>query len=273
MESMRRQAVGFLRLLVLVAGICSGQSPQPEASPSHYVEIKLPRWVNSESVFVRYQLVGEQYTGWIQPHAGVSSYFISTTYEGRPVTRIKALLYAPGCAIQTFDLAVSDSKNQGYSFICQPLPSIGITGALTLMDRLHGREVKLQAKYLARWAQSFLEVGNDIVTAIPVGNAAYPSPDGRFRLSVPDFSQDPLAGGLDHAGELQIWASDKASDRLLAQLILVGPAAVKTRMGGLKILGAYPLDLVFAPCVANPATMHDRVGFAVRPGSSDQCDR
>ena len=62
------------------------------------------------------------------------------------------------------------------------------------MDRLYGRQVKVQAKYVARWAQTFLESGKDIVTTIPVGDAAYPSLDGRFRLSVPDFSQDPLAG-------------------------------------------------------------------------------
>jgi len=229
--------------------------------------------VNSENVFVRYQLVGEEYTGWVQPHSGVSSYFISTIYEGRPVTRIKALLYAPGCAIQTLDLPVSGSNNQGYSFICQPLRSVWINGALTRMDRLYGREVKLKANYVARWAQSFLELGNDILTTFPVGDAAYPSPDGRFRLSVPDLSQDPLAGAPDHAGEIQIWASDKTTDRLIAQLIPVGLGLMTTRMGGLKILSEYPSELMFAPCLANPATLHDRVGFAVRPGSSDQCDR
>ena len=273
MEFMRCPAAGCFRLLVLVAGICSGQSPQPGAVPSHYIEIKLPRWVNSENVFLRYQLVGEQYTGWVQPHPGVSSYFISTTYEGRPVTRIKALLYAPGCAIQTFDRPVSGSNNQGYAFICQPLPSVWIDGALTQMDRFFGREVKLQAKYIARWAQSFLELGNDIVTTIPVGDVASLPTDGRFRLSVPDFSQDPMAGAPDHPGEIQIWARDKISDRLIAQLILAGPAVMKTRMGGLKILSEYPSALVFSPCVANPATLHDKVGFAVRPGSGDQCDR
>jgi len=270
---MRCPAAGFFRLLVLVAGICPGQSPQLGASPSHYIEIKLPRWVNSESVFVRYHLVGEDYTGWVQPHASVSSYFISTTYEGRPVARIKALLYAPGCAIQTLDLPVAGSNTQEYSFICQPLPSVWIDGVVTRMDRLYGRQVKVQAKYVARWGQSFLESGDDIVTTIPVGNVAYPSPDGRFRLSVPDFSQDPLAGGPDHPGELQIWVRDKTSDRLVAQLIPAGPALMKTRMVGLKILSEYPSELPFAPCAANSAPVHDAIGFARRPGSSDLCDR
>jgi len=229
--------------------------------------------VISESVFVRYLLAGEEFGAWVQPHPGVSSYFITTTHEGRPATRIKALLYAPGCAIQILDLPVSGSNNQQYSFICRPLLSVSIAGALTRSDRLYGREVKLQAKYVARWAQSLLELGDGIVTAIPVGDVAYLSPDGRFRLSVPDLSQDPLAGASDHPGELQIWARDKTSDDIVAQLIPAAPRAIKTRMGGLKIQSEYPSETVFAPCVANPRQLHDATGFALRPGASDSCDR
>jgi hypothetical protein len=214
-------------------------------------------------------LVGEEYAGWVQPRPGVSSYFISTTYEGRPVTRIKALLYAQGCAIQTLDLPVSGSNNLEYSFICQPLSSVWIAGAVTRMDRFYGREVKVQAKYVARWAQAFLEL--DDVTTIPIGDIDL-SREGHFRLSVPDFSQDPLAGVPDQ-GELQIWARDKTTERMVAQLIPAAPGVMKTRMGGVKILSEYPSEIGFAPCVANSAPVHDATGFALRPGSSDLCDR
>src|ERR1700682_3700026 len=242
---MRRQVAGFFRTLVLMAGLCSGKISQPPANPSHYVEIKLPRGVISESVFIRYLLVGEEFGGWVQPHPGVSSYVINTIHEGRAATRIKALLYAPGCAIQIFDLPVSGSNNQQYSFVCRPLSSVWIDGAVTRSDRLYGHEVKLHAKYVARWAQSLLGLGDGIVTAIPVGDVAYLSAEGRFRLSVPDLLQDPLAGAPDHPGEIQIWARDKTSDDIVAQLIPTRPQVVKTRMGGLKIQSEYPSETVF----------------------------
>ncbi len=114
--------------------------------------------------------------------------------------------YVPGCAIQTLDLPVSGSDNQRYSFVCHPLSSVWINGALTRTDWLFGREVKLQVKYVARWAQSFLGLADDLLTNIPVGDVTYLSSSGRFRLSVPDFAHDPLAGSPDHAGELQFWA-------------------------------------------------------------------
>ena len=272
MKAMRYTVARFFRALLLGAAVCAGQIPQLPALPSHYVEINLPAGVISERVFIRYLLAGEDFGGWVRPRPGVSSYIISTTREGRPATRIKALLYTRGCAIQTLDLPVLDS-NQQYSFICQPLSSVWIAGALTRSDRLYSHEVKLQAKYVARWAQSFFGLGDGLVTSIPVGDVADVSADGRFRLSVPDLSQDPLAGAPDHPGELQIWARDKASEDIVAQLIPAGPQVIKVRMGGLRIQREYHSEIVFAPCAVNPPQLHDAIGFALRPDASDSCDR
>jgi hypothetical protein len=268
---MKHPVAWLLLAVVLVVGDCSGQIPRVAAGRSHYVEIKLSREMTSDTVFIRYVLDGEDFGGWVQPRPGVSSYFISTNHEGRPATRIKALLYAPGCSIQTLDLVVL-GVNQQYQFICQPLPSVWIAGAVTRSDRLYRHEVKLQAKYVARWAQPFLGLGNGIVTSIPVGSVAYPSADGRFRLSVPDLSQDPLAGASDHPGELQIWVRDKTSNDILAQLIPSGTQVIKVRMGGLKIQREYLSEIAFAPCAVNPPQLHDKMGFALRPDPGDSCD-
>ena len=255
-----------------MAGACSGQIPQPPAGPSRYIEITLPRKVASERVWIRYLLAGDEFGGWVQPHPAVSSYFISTTREGRPATGIRAILYAPGCAIQTLDLPLSESNGGRFSFICRPLPEVSIPGRLTRSDRLYGRELKLQAKYVARWAQSFLGLGDETVMDIPVGDVVSLPADGRFRLSVPDLSQDPLAGTTDHPGEIQIWASAKTSGDLVALMIPAGPQAIKTRMGGLRLRSEYPSEVVFAACRLSPPQVHDARGFALRPVPGDPCE-
>ena len=216
---------------------------------------------------------GDEFGGWVQPHPGVSSYFISTAREGRLATRVKAILYAPGCAIQTLDLPVSASSNQQYSFVCLPLSNVWIDGTLTHTNRLYGREVKLETRYVARWAQRFLELGAGIVTAIPVGDMADVSPAGRFRLLVPAFSQDPLAGALDQPGELQIWARDKINGEIVAQLIPAGNEVMKSRMGSLKIMSEYPAETDFVPCAVNPPQLRGPFGFAIRPDAGDACER
>ena len=270
MKDMQRRLVGFFSKMALLAAFCSGQTPSP-ANPAHYVEIKLPPGVISESVFVRYALTGQDLGGWVQPHAGISSYVISTTLEGRPATGIKAILYAPGCAIRTLDLLLSGSDNPQYSFVCQPVRSIELQGALIRLDRLYGHKVKLQAKYLARWAQPFLGLDDRIVTGIPVGDVAHLSADGRFRLVIPDLSQDPLAGAPDHPGEIQIWAKDDTSDAIVAQLIPTDPQPVKTRMGGLKVQNEYAFEIVFVPCATSYVLEHDKIAFAIRPDVNDAC--
>lgn len=110
----------------------------------------MPPGLDSERFFVRYLMAGGEIGGWIQPHPNVSSYTISTTHEAQTAARIKALLFNPGCAIQTFDLPLSDHGSQQYSFVCQSLPNIQIVGKLVRSDRLYGRNVRLQTRYVAR---------------------------------------------------------------------------------------------------------------------------
>lgn len=270
---MKFAAPGLVRTLVLAAGACSGQIPQSPANPSHYLEIKLPHEVASERVWIRYLLAGEKFGGWVQPRPGVSSYVISTTRGERPATGIKALLYAPGCALQILNLPLSAPNGEQFSFICRPLPDVWITGRLTRSDHRYGREVKLQAKYVARWAQSFSGLGDEIIPDIPVGDVVYLPADGRFRLSVPDLSQDPLAGAPEYPSELQIWVKDKTSGDVVGLLIPAKPQAIKTRMGGLKIQSEYPSEIVFAPCRVEPSRLHDVFGFAIRPDPDDLCER
>ena len=268
---MLRWLAGFVGILVLLAAFCSGQTQTP-ANPSHYVEIKLPPEVISETLFARYVLAGQDFGGWVHPLPKISSYGISTAFEGSPVIGIKAILYAPGCAIQTLDLHLTGADNPQFQFICQPIGNIAIQGALILPERLYGRKVKLQAKYIARWAQSFLGLDESVVTSIPIGDVTRLSAEGRFRMVIPDLSQDPLAGTPDHPGELQVWAKDETSDAIVAKLIPTDRQFLKARMGGLKVSNEYPSEVVFAPCAERPAQPHDKYGFAMRAAISDACD-
>jgi hypothetical protein len=172
-------------------------------------------------------------------------------------------------------LRLAGSGNPQYSFICQPLGSVAISGKLVRSDRLYGREIKLQAKYIARWAPTFPGIGNDLPLTISVGDVGLVSADGRFRMSVPDLARDPLAGTSERAGELQIWAVDKTSGDAVAQLTPATPQPLKAGMGGLKLRSEYPAEIVFAPCTVNPKSKqgHDQEGFALRPDPSDACDR
>jgi hypothetical protein len=269
-----RQTSACLLLSALTAGLCSSQEIQPAARPEHYIAIRIPDSVSSERVFIRYILAGEQLGGWVETRAGVSTYIIDTTREGQSASRIKAVLYAPGCSIQTFDIPLSNSNNPRYSFVCLSLPNVWITGKLIQSDRLTGREVKLQARYIARWTQAFLGTDPLIPLTIPVGDLAFLSADHGFRISVPDLARDPVAAAPDHSGELQIWAKDKATGDDVSKLTPQLPQSLRTRMGGLQIRSEYPPDTVFVPCAVGgpPLVLLNREKFSIRE-FGDPCDR
>ncbi len=248
----------LLHALLLVASVASAQS--------HYVEIEISPGIVPEKVFIRYRLDDDGLGGWVKPRAGVSSYRISTLREGRPSARIRALLYPSGCGIQTLELALSGSKNEKYTLTCKPLPVVTISGVLTHQELLQGREFILQAKYVARWAQPFFGFDPQLITAIPVGEAAETAADGSFRLDIPDFTQDS-------PGEIQIWARDKRTAKILAQLLPTASSVMKSRMGGLKIGSDLPAEIVFVPCTEHLDRVQDEFGFTLRPSGVSACNR
>lgn len=241
-----------LGALVALITVCCGNS----------LEIKLPPGVEPETFFVRYVLAGQDFGGWVRPLAGVSIYKIEA---GRSIG-IKAILWAPGCAIQTLDLSLAQ-HNAKYSFICQPVDSIRIHGAVVHPDRLYSRGAKLQANYVSRWARRFLGLDEVLTIAIPIGQTRLRA-DGGFELVVPDLTQDA------RSGELQIIAKDGANEAWLAKLTPIEPRLVKARVGSMKVQHDYPAAIVFAQCVAQSTSgsAHDQFGFASRADVSERCE-
>jgi hypothetical protein len=138
------------------------------------------------------------------------------------------------------------------------LANIRIVGRLTNSEWIYGRDVRIQAKYLARWAAAFLGLDNTTIPIIPVGDTANLSRDGRFQITVPDFSP--------RAGDLRIQAIDKTTGDLTALLIPTIPKYLAA-----KVQPGYPCEIVFAPCSLNSSQMHDSEGFAQRPDLADAC--
>jgi hypothetical protein len=252
---------GFLLPLILA-------TPFWFAQPA-YVEIKVPVGVRSDTIFVRYVL-DDDFGGWVQPRPDISSYFISTIRQGTSAARFRALMYAPGCAIQTIDLPTLGPAIPRYVFVCRPLPKLTLTGTLVRSD-LDGREISLEVKYVARWAQGFLGLG-EMLTDIPIGGTQHAFASSSFQLTLPNLSEDPLANAADHPGDLRILAKDRASGKIVARLV---PTAqlLRARMGDLPIRKEYPEPIEFAPCSARGLQLHDAIGFAIRRDAKDPCDQ
>ena len=105
--------------------------------------------------------------------------------------------------------------------------------------------------------QEFLALSDRIVTFVPVAEAHDYSDEGRFRVSIPDFPKG------DRSGEIQFWAADPASGKVLARLTPAVPLAPGS---------ALPSEIKFEVCGSNVSGSHDAFGFALCvPESSSAC--
>lgn len=171
--AMPRLAARFSQTLILALGTCGGWVAYPQDRPIRSIEVSLPAGVNSETVYIRYVLAGGSFGGLVQTRPGVSSYFISTMAGERAATGIKALIYVPGCALQTLDLPLSGSDTPQYAFVCNPIPVVSISGNIAHPDRLYGRGVTLQARYIALWGAGFLGIDDSFAPVIPVAETPH----------------------------------------------------------------------------------------------------
>jgi hypothetical protein len=256
--------VGFriLTVLMMTALGCAGQGVA-----AHRLLIRLPTGTNPAGVMIRYALAGQSFGGWAQ-RAG-DQMVIDTMMGNTPATRIKAVAYIPGCAIQTVDLHLSGAVEEQTALACRNLHTTSLAGRLLQSDLLSRPGIDLQVFYIARWAHDWLGLADASVLTIPVKSPAVVNADGYFQIWMPDFAQDDLA---KNSGELEIWAVNTAGRERLAQLIVRSPRTVIARMSGVKIQSEYPSEVTFTVCAISHGTVHDHEGFAKRT-DLDACER
>ena len=148
---------------VALASLCAAQVPQT------YLEIRLPGGVLSENVLIRYVVAGDDFGGWVKPQAGLPAYRISAIRNGVVASGIKAIVYAPGCGIETIDVAFPNRATGITPLFAVPIGSVRVSGKIMQAELLAKRDVVLQAKYLAHWAPAVLGIGGEVPLTIPLG--------------------------------------------------------------------------------------------------------
>ena len=211
--------------------------------------------------------------GWTNPQSTGESKRLEGIFAG-PKTRIKGILYAPGCALQTMDISIKEPRPYQFSFHCDPVPQTEIQGATGPLDPLHnGHKLKIEAKYVALWAPAFLGYDDGLTTEIPLVGESSVDEQGHFRLSIPDFTKDKLASSPNHPAELRMWARDLEDNQVLAKLRLLSGnyKAQPSPFGGIPVDSIGSSLLEFATCYADPQAVRDEFGFNVRGSPETDC--
>ncbi|MCU1286015.1 MAG: hypothetical protein JWO13_2365 [Acidobacteriales bacterium] len=140
--------------------------PDPELPT---VQLKMPTGTASELAHINYFMSG-QFGGignFVSEKKNQESYVINASAEGKPATRIKVIVYIPGCELTTLDLTFETDKHLERQLECHPLPTVTFIARLDSMPE-SDKPLEIAVFYLADWDHPFFGIMDGMVTMIPI---------------------------------------------------------------------------------------------------------
>jgi hypothetical protein len=238
-----RCAIAILLGIVALQSLASQTPSAPEISPS--ISISLPPNVPSETVQIAYHLVGPfgGYGGYTEQRAGLHFYEIAASVEGKSATEVKLIVYAPGCEMETYVVALTDDTKVNREFECASAGSATLVGQIVPEDMLQDRNAELIVNYMAFWAHEFFGITDGAVAEFRMATVS-PDADGMFRVDLPVFRGDVTSSSSERRASFRLMLRDSKTWNHIASL---EPEAPDLQLvdHNLRIEAHYPTGIKF----------------------------
>jgi len=243
--SFSAKVLAFLIGMVSVQPRISDAASHPRISPS--VSILLPQTVPSETVQIAYFLVGPfgGYQTSTEPKAGLHSYEIDATVEGKGANQIKMIVYASGCEFRTFDLNLVDDSRPQVEFECERVHSVRLSGQIFARKLLENKDTELVIFYRAFWAHTFFGIADGMITEFRLATIT-PKADGAFQIELPYLGENEKSSSAETAADLHLMLTEPETGKVIAYNLLPGIGDYGSKDRGLQIRPDYPKELEFS---------------------------
>ena len=208
--------------------------------------ISLPPNIPSETVQISYFLRGPfgGYGGYVTQRAGVHSYEIPASVDGKAATEIRMIVYASGCEIQTFVISLEEESRVKQELTCQRVATVRLSGKIAPNELVRNNNAELVVMYLAYWAHGFYGIADGAVTEFRLATVS-PDANGMFQLDLPYFSADAATSSpRGRAGFWLMLRNSRTGNHIASDL---EPEVPELRLEGhgLRIQSHYPDGLIF----------------------------
>jgi hypothetical protein len=237
-------AFAILLCTAALQSLAAQTTSGPEISPS--VSISLPSNIPSETVQIVYFMVGPfgGSGGSTEQRAGLHSYEITASVEGKAATEIKMMVYTAGCEIQTFVVPLADDSRVKQEFECRPARSVMLSGQIVPNDLVRDKNAELVITYLAFWAQEFFGILDGAVAEIRLATVS-PDANGMFQVDLPQFSEDASASSSQPRASLHLLLRDSKTWNPIAYNLEPEVPELRSEDHSLRIRSDYPSGLKF----------------------------
>ena len=242
-----------LKCFAILIGLASVQlfvsapASHPNSAPT--VLILLPNDVPSETVQIAYYLIGPfgGYEAYTEPKAGLHSYEIEASEEGRAATEIRLIIYATGCKFQTAILPVEQhSSRLRHEFECEPAQKVRLSGRIVPYDPVGDKDAKIRVDYHAIWAYGFFGIRDGMTTEFCLAMIR-PDANGAFQLDLPYFRGDATSVTTELEANFNLTLEVSETENDIAYSLVPAVEEYRFLDHGLQIRASYPSELEFRP--------------------------
>lgn len=198
-----------------------------------------PRGLSIE-YFIAGQFGG--YSGFIQTAAGQSLYRIPDSFEGKPASMLKVIIRGARCGTMLFDFPEIPKDGITVEPRLRRIKRLDFRGTVDTSRLRNDEKHLLTVEYWAHWKCDYLGVVNCLVgpnrvDAVDIGR------DGRFRVKLPDFANDPALAGFANKGAFQFFIRDRKTGEILYNL----QPGSEEQTHEIRVSGTYSAENFFVP--------------------------
>jgi hypothetical protein len=246
MACRRLRVVQLVSAVVLLFATQSNAQTGPTHSDTH-VTLQFPPQAIATGVQIHAILSGSfgGHGDIIRTQPGVSQHALPASVNGIPATKLKALVYMPGCQLARVKIKLGEASVQ------QPLKCFALPETL-LQGRIEKDAASVQPSalfevqilYKVNRSNRFLDIADGPVTTFMVAIAPI-NDDLTFSVSLPQLNQDPFEIDAlpEDKGEFSLLVRDKKTGNIFGEL---KPSQFATWIGGIELHSRYPPNLSFS---------------------------
>jgi hypothetical protein len=210
--------VAVILLAVMPAYIRRAQAQSFSGGQSFL--LRLPSAVDTTGFHISYFMTGDfgGFGGFVRTKPNLHGYVIDTSYENKPASTLKIIVYCPGYGIELLNLpSLSDLSDMSSSVRLKPLPTAHLSGKIVTPEGDALKDFKIEVIYWAHWKLEFFGIGDGAVSPFKLASADV-SRDGSFSVAIPDFTRDPAIAPFMEKGMIGLRARDPRTGNLAYRL-------------------------------------------------------
>ena len=223
---------------------CKVNAQKTNLSSDKVISVHLSQDTDTDKLQIKYFIIGSfgGVGSFVRIKPNVWNYEISTSYEGKPVEKLRLVVFSPNYQVKTFDFPILEKQNEVIEVKLEFIRTLPFFGRVLLPIQSDAEEMQLKISYTSSWECEYFQLPDCLLGAMPITSVNLEK-DGRFKANLPDFARDSLIASYEQKGSFAFTVEDKSGKllfRLKPKENLKGFNEIQTAL-------SYPVEQVFVP--------------------------